>query len=358
MEKFAKQFRERLEGCMKHGQREAVAAAARVTRDEVSRWGRWKGKHWQIPTLYEVLQSAGALGVSSAYLAFGLGPKDPEAAERGRRIGAFIETDQGLERLVEAYRRAAPPEREHLLWLADRLSPDAAQRLKGAASVPRVADTKAEGRSLLERAAESFPAYGDRPGFINTRDELPQYAAAGKGASRRGPRAVRAPQIELPQWLNLAAGPGRMLERCEEDLHLEATHGARHWHVARVKGESMLETLHDGDRVILESAGAEGLRLQPLSAGDAKNPINRLRLQVPHDSLWVLSVNDPSELTVKRVRYSRENDPDWHLLILADNPHEPGYPRVVGRSDEVIFWARVVGIVKPAETHSKRSATE
>jgi len=145
-------------------------------------------------------------------------------------------------------------------------------------------------------------------------------------------------------WLDLAAGTGGPLERCKEYLYFRELSDWQGIHSARIRGDSMRDTLKPGDIVVLRAMGESGLKLPSLASGAEKNPFARLRVDVPDDSIWVLSIN-AEEPTLKRVRYF-VSGADWHLMIQADNPLEPGYPRVVTRHDEVTFWARVIGIAQ------------
>lgn len=355
MELFAREFRERLEACLSHGQRERVATAAGVTRDEVSRWGKWRGKHWQIPSIYEISRAAEALNVSPAYLAFQQGPKDEHTAKMGFEVAEQAAGIACFEEVVRTCIAMDQSEREHLLWFVSKMKRPGAQQV-----IESIANNGLN--SAPDLAMHSIEK---RPLFTNMRKNIPTFSTAVASHGRAA----------IPQWMNLAAGPGRPLERCKEDIcFIESSIGnvarrnspttgsfsslhpfrntglnkglprSAHFHAALIKGDSMLETLHDGDCVILDSFGEQGEKLTPLSCEDAKNPIDRLRAKVPDDSICVLSVNDHNDLTVKRVRYARQSGSNWHLLMLADNPHEKGYPRIISRSDDVIFWARVVGI--------------
>lgn len=190
------------------------------------------------------------------------------------------------------------------------------------------------------RAGEGLPpGYAPveaRPRRVNRRGELAVYQVERRKKAQ-----------PVPRWLDLAAGPGRMLERCRDFLYFRELPDWKTVHSATIRGDSMMDTLHPGDIVVLKASDPPVV-LEPIERGESyKNNLNMIRNRVPPNSVWVLQVND-DEPTLKRVQYTGEND-DWHMQIVADNAAE--WPsKVVKRSDRVTFHAMLLGLVeeKPA----------
>ena len=291
-----------------HGDVGLVARAADA--DPATVWS-WRQPGEGLPDLFQGIVIARAKKASPAWLAFGLGPRDPSVSEHGFALSAEIEKHPGLKEVILSYCRGTEEDRAAIRWAASKVSSPL-----GLLSVSRI-----------------LPAE-PRPLPVSHRDELAVFTI-----SRRQRKGVGA-----PLWMNLAAGPAGPLERCKEFYHFTELPDTENTHCAKVRGESMRETLQPGDVVVLRAGGETPLKLSPLGLGAEKNPLTRLKVDVPDDSIWVLQVNG-EEPTLKRVRYYVAGA-DWHLMIHADNPMEPSYPRVITRQDEVVFWARVIGVAK------------
>jgi hypothetical protein len=293
-----------------HGDVGLVARAAEA--DPATIWS-WRQPGEGLPDLFQGVLVARAKKVSPAWLAFGLGPREPLNAEAGFQLAAEIEKHPGLREVIHSYCRGTEEDRAAIRWAASKVS----SRVDlGLLSLGRILPVE------------------NRPLPAGRRDELAVFTI-----SRRQRKGVGS-----PHWMNLAAGPGGPLERCKDYYHFKELPEGENIHSAVIRGESMQDTLHPGDVVVLRVVGESPIKLPPLNSGVEKNPLTRLKVDVPDDTLWVLQINgeDP---TIKRVRYYAAGS-DWHLMIHADNPLEPGYPRVVTRQDEITFWARVIGIAK------------
>jgi len=172
-----------------------------------------------------------------------------------------------------------------------------------------------------------------KPKKMNRRDEIPVYRILK--TSRKPPKGVKA----RPHWYGLAAGFGRELEQCEDYYYFRELPDWRGVHSATIKGDSMEDTLLDGDLVLLQEFGGR-LVLPAIGAGDEKGPMLRLKAQVPDECICVVSINDDSP-TLKRIQYSEFGN-DWHISVVADNP-SAWKARPIGRADEVVFYAKLMG---------------
>ena len=167
---------------------------------------------------------------------------------------------------------------------------------------------------------------------INRREELARYTIADQGTAIKG-------------YSGLAAGPGRELEQCTELMYVREISGSRGFSYARVAGESMMDTILRGDRILLKE-WAGGIELPP-RGNNPKNDLNILRNEVPHESICIVQINDDYP-TLKRVMYdTRAGVADWRLLIAADNPDE-WVTYAVKKQDSVKFWAKVMGLLDVA----------
>lgn len=208
------------------------------------------------------------------------------------------------------------------------ISRSSVRSLRGAAGIER-----SRGRPRVTRKA---PVLLHPVASLALREMLPTY------------RAVSCTKPEAaPAWMDLAAGPCSILEPSGRKLRIQDWRGAPA-HIAAVKGDSMHPTIRDGELVVMETLnGPTGLVLPALEPGNAKHRIGELMMRVPDQSVVMVSIGEGADdVTLKRVRYSTPSTPDWHIVLVADNPGTPGYPRVVSARETVTFWARVVGLVK------------
>ena len=296
----------------KYGDVSQVARAAQA--DPATVWS-WRQPGEGLPDVFQIVQIARERKLSPAWLAFGMGPRDPTVAESGFGLSAQVERYSGLKDVIHAYCVGGEEDRAAIRWAASKVR------------LPVLAE------AVPAQYAGRIVPLEARPVAASRREELAVFTVSKR---RKGALA--------PHWLDLAAGAGGPLERCKDYLYFQELPDWQGIHSARIRGESMKDTLRSGDIVVLRAMGESGLKLPALASGAEKNPFARLRVDVPDDSIWVLSIN-AEEPTLKRVRYF-VSGADWHLMVQADNPLEPGYPRVVTRHDEVTFWARVIGIAQ------------
>jgi hypothetical protein len=143
-----------------------------------------------------------------------------------------------------------------------------------------------------------------------------------------------------------AAGSSRECELAENPIYTDRPLKSYQQYFM-IHGESMVDTLHDGDVVVVRDLGPNGIVLPPLSKQKSRTPLPRMKQFIPDLSVCILSI-DSSDITCKRIRYDG-NDHNWHLLVVADNTTTPGFPTVVKRETEITFWAVVEGVALKAK---------
>lgn len=164
---------------------------------------------------------------------------------------------------------------------------------------------------------------------------------APRPASRRAELAVyRLGDAETPGarpvslWLGVAAGTPRTPEAKDEPLLVQ--HAPGDCMAVRVTGDSMVDTLRDGDIVVVRPVCGRGLRLPP----GRETPLAQVKAVVPDGAIALIEL-DGEPPTIKRVKYQAHGR-RWYLMLCADNGDAaPGYPRVVDRHDD----CRIVGLV-------------
>ncbi len=315
MKEFARLFHARKKIAMPHGSRPAVAKAAALSEVQISRWGTAVDGVLKLPTIYECERAARALKVSPAWLAFGQGAQALDIAENQAALAKLIETNPELVPILDSYVKALPEDRAILAAMSKKIAPP-----KDAKVLP------AESRARRRNTRADFPVFS-----LTTVKPRPKAKA-------------------LPHYLNVAAGPSRVLEACHDLGYVREWAGTLH--SGTVLGDSMLDTVRPGDRIALEPYnGGEGVKLSRLP-GNLQNPVQVIKQHVPEDSICIVSLDtDPDDVTLKRIKYQAHADGSWYMKIEADNPdvsvfgHERSY--TVSRKDEVTFWARMVGFIGP-----------
>lgn len=155
--------------------------------------------------------------------------------------------------------------------------------------------------------------------------------------------------------IGIAAGPGHI-----DDLEefFTSDHLAGDMVIAKVRGNSMLDTLRVDDLVLLRKL--ENIYLPPVEDKDAMISMDRFKENISNNRIYVVAINDGierNEYTIKRVLFSGSGV-DWICRIVADNPevewcssHSRG-EFVVRRTDRIHFAAELVALVKDAERPS------
>ena len=214
-----------------------------------------------------------------------------------------------------------------------RSNPAALQNLIGKKELADIEKALQHVQRLSRSSGVNMQVPERRPKRINRRDELAVYRIAKEAKGHK-----------LPQWLNLACGPGMELEKSPDFIYVEMPGRVKGIHSAVVRGDSMTDTLSPGDIVILEEFNGGEIKLEPLG-DDPKNSYRMLQARIPDEAICVISINrDPP--TLKRVIYDTSRGAaDWTLLFVADNALE-WKPRPVGRNEEITFWAKLIGLAK------------
>jgi len=297
----------------KHGDVGVVARAA--DSDPATIWS-WRQPGEGLPDVFQLARIAEAKKVSPAWLAFGQGPRDAQLAEQGLGLSAEVEKNPGLKEVIAAYCRGSEEDRAGMRWAASKVQAGFLEGLGGYSS------------RELEK--------GERGRSDRWREELPLFTVA-KGVRKRGVSSE-------PEWLRRATAPGGPLDSNPGHLCFKELGDGTGVFSARVRCEAMREALVPGEVVVLRSAGKSGLKLCSGEGVVRANAVAQTRVDVPDDSVWVVQVNGEKP-TLARIRYYAAGG-ELHVMLQADNPLEPGYPRIVTRQDEVTFWARVIGFAK------------
>ncbi len=154
--------------------------------------------------------------------------------------------------------------------------------------------------------------------------------------------------LSATQVIGIAAGHGEIEGLSEFGT---SDHLGSDYVIARVNGDSMLNTLIDGDMILLKkldvSLGVNADEENMISIDDFRKKVN-------DDRIYVLAINEDIEdlrYTIKRVRYSG-TEKNWICRIVADNPDANWFSRgefVVRRTDRIHFAAELVSLVKDFE---------
>ncbi len=116
-EDFRDAFDARLIGT--HGDVNVVAASCEVTRQTVHVWRQRNGS---LPDLYQIKKLADSRKQSAAWLAYNIGPRDPELLDMAVRIASELESDHDFRSLINAYKKTRPSARPLLSQLASELA--------------------------------------------------------------------------------------------------------------------------------------------------------------------------------------------------------------------------------------------
>lgn len=217
-----------------------------------------------------------------------------------------------------------PPEVASLLALARLFKRpvgwflgDGAEDMNGSTETPRLSP-------LPERAITP----------VNRRNEIPPFRIVKrkKGA------------VALPKWLDLACGEGCDLARCEDLIYFEGLDNFKGLHTAEVRGESMEDTLHAGDIVVLRPFPPDAI-LKKLSSPAERTPMDvfRAKFDIREGDVVVVTIRDRTP-TLKRVHYdTSRGERHWKLQIRADNPASGFEMFQVDDEDWIAFHAKVIG---------------
>lgn len=261
-----------------------------LSKNTITRWCVEQGKRSNIPNIYDVWRVAIEAGVSPAFFAFGenTNPLSSKEVDALKLLDLIKDDERAYQAGLDVWRRFVEEE-----------------AIKGVK----------EPEKKIRR--------------VNRRDELAVYHSADNGK-------------HIPCYSGIAAGPGRVLERCSDVVFVREHIPGSNLSSARVAGESMLDTLQRGDRVLLREY-ATPYELEPISEADEKGSVLQIKSEIPDDSIWVLSINR-EEPTLKRITHEGSHA-DWRLIIEADNRDE-WKPYTKKRGDVIHFHAKLLGLIQ------------
>ena len=145
---------------------------------------------------------------------------------------------------------------------------------------------------------------------------------------------------------NLAAGQGGELELVDRACHVVEFGNRDDISILEVRGESMVNTLQHGDRIVVQNVPA--IELAKLTKSEGKRDVSAVRALVPDRCLAICDLNDGG-LMVKRPVYMINGGRDWQMTLGADNGDwalSHGYPRVVTRRDRLVIYGKVLGLAR------------
>ncbi|HVS73240.1 MAG TPA: AAA family ATPase [Phycisphaerae bacterium] len=155
-------------------------------------------------------------------------------------------------------------------------------------------------------------------------------------------------QLNPQEYFGIAAGPFRLID--VSGLPKECTlDGEGRVVLATIRGESMANTLYDGDTAVLKKL--DNVFLEPVEDIAAQTPFDNFRRSV-QNGIYLVAVNDSIDnlaYTLKRVISQEQPDGSWICRICADNPEVRFGDRgqmLVRRTDRVHFAAKLIGIVE------------
>lgn len=356
IERFRAEWYKRIRNS--HGNVDIAAASCLVTPNTVSRWGTQPG--YSLPDFVQMHQMACALGFSPAWLAWGLGARDPELAAEQEIYSARLEQWPGFRQMIEQYSYLDEDKRKVVRDLVAQLPPARQERF------PPGSDREPKGQAAaLMTPAYRFPypvipdkktpsakppgEWAEIQGFtpvphrkrkpINRRNELAVYTQCTQNQAYR--------KTPIPHYIGIAAGPDRALEESTDVVWVREYYPDSGVVSGRVATDSMAQTVVPGDIILMQPYnGGEGLALPSIGENDPKTPLSHLRVQVPAGEIYLVSLNGGDPF-LKRIRYDTRggNATDWRLVIEADNADAwDSYP--TRKTDDVIFFARVIGLLK------------
>lgn len=152
--------------------------------------------------------------------------------------------------------------------------------------------------------------------------------------------------------LGIAAGPGR-IEGIDQALESITIQGSSPHFVARVLGNSMEDTLLNGEEIVLKKLN--DIVLPAIFDDKQATAFEKFKQFVKPNGVYVLALNEGIEhgaYTIKRVICTESSNGGWVCRIVADNPEAAWGHRgevVIRRTDRVHFAAELLGLAVPSE---------
>ncbi len=348
MEDFAKQFLARKKIAMEHGDRERVAKAAGVSKVAVSRWGTTLKGALKLPTIGECAAVADELDVSAAWLAFGQGPQSSTAAVYGASIAKKLSEDERLATIIAAYDTTDDKGKEVLLSNAKFVAP----KIPAGATISTDHGKKFFGAPETKVSEEpaaypNFKVVSGPPIHETTPQatgpDVPVYKLSFE--PRDGFKVTR--HIE-----DLAAGYGVPDGSFESlgDAYVQGKDMKSHgFTVAKVRGDSMLSYLEDGEHILLKDFPTEK-RLPRINKKSQKMSLAawQRETQIYDNDVVVVDLGTGDGPTLKRVHYDTTRGTEkWKMQIVANNPPAWREAFQIETGDEPVFYAKLMARLEP-----------
>src|SRR6185312_14299402 len=169
---------------------------------------------------------------------------------------------------------------------------------------------------------------------INRRNEIPVMKIVRREFTDK--------HVGVLKWLDLAAGQGFDLSLCEDLVYFDKRDNFKGMQTAKVRGDSMVETLFDGDIIVLKSLPAPATLPKISSATDKSSLATwQAKNDIREGNICVLSINEEAP-TLKRVHFDLRRGPSkWKLQVVADNPGAWDVFQA-DSDDTVVFYAKMV----------------
>jgi predicted ATP-dependent endonuclease of OLD family len=158
------------------------------------------------------------------------------------------------------------------------------------------------------------------------------------GSAHRGESTLEAA-------FGISAGPGR-LDELDAKISVYHDSKGRELYVVKVIGDSMADTLQDGDQIAIQML--PDTFLEPLQGGDSL-PLSSFQSKISDGGIYIVAVNqqiDDKQYTIKRVECFELKSGGWGCKLVADNPDADWGDRgrfYVRKNDRVHFAAEVLG---------------
>lgn len=158
---------------------------------------------------------------------------------------------------------------------------------------------------------------------------------------------------KIERIFKIAAGPSAVPDAAAS---IQAFRGSdpSQANFGRVTGDSMADTLVDGDVIVFQRL--DNIFLDPVNEDTGKMTKSSFCNLIVHDGIYILAINDDIDqraYTMKRVRVHELVEGGWICQIHADNPEAAWGERglkEIRKTDRVHFAAKFVALVEQAET--------
>lgn len=192
-------------------------------------------------------------------------------------------------------------------------------------------------------------------------DEIREHRSSTNSTPRRNHRNsvqhiqlfshTQTPEQTVEAAFGIAAGPGR-LDELEPVVAVYKDAKGRDIYVARVVGDSMADTLLNGDMLAIQKID---FSLSPVTDERTAMPLEHFVRQVKNNGVYIVAINqgiDDKQYTIKRVELFELKNGGWGCKLVADNPEADWGDRgrvFIKKTDRVHFAAEVKGFALVAD---------